>query len=156
MHKRNGLFDPELMLRFPSGTAARTFSEWAANHVGLEQVIGLAGFLSPGFFEFQGCVFWDEYVVEKLETRGIASSPFGNDDPTIERYYNVVNLAEFFIASADAAVDQESLLVAFGRVLEAFWGNALRSQFPDRVFQFETARDLFDESGLCFTFWTQR
>lgn len=144
------------MSRFPSRTAARTFSEWVANHVGLEQLIGLAGFLSPDFFEVDGHLFWDWYVVERLEQIHPLRTPFGDDPATVERYFNTMNLGEFFLASADDAVHREDLLRAFGQVLREFWGHALQVRFPDRQYQFEIAPDLFKEEGLCLTFWRVR
>lgn len=144
------------MSRFPSGTAARTFSEWVANHVGLEQLLGLAGFLSPEFFEVDGHVFWDRYVAERLEQMRALDTPFGDEPAVIERYFNTINLGEFFLASADEAVDDDQLLHAFGHVLREFWGHALRVHFPEAQFRFEVSRNLFNEEGLCFTFWKVR
>lgn len=152
-----GVLDPDVMSQFPSGTAARTFPEWVANHVGLEQLLGLAGFLSPDFFEIDGHVFWDRYIAERLEQQARPfRTPFGNDPAAIERYFNTINLGEFFLASADDAVHQEPLLQAFGHVLAEFWGRALRAHFPESKFQFEVSPDLFNEEGLCFTFWKVR
>jgi hypothetical protein len=156
MRKGRGVLEPSLMSNFPSGTAAGTFSEWVANHVGLEQLLGLAGFLSPEFFEVEGHVFWDRYVAERLEQTRPLHTPFGDDPVTIERYFNTINLGEFFLASADEAVHQEQLLQAFGHVLREFWGHALRVHFPESEFRFEIAPDLFNEEGLCFTFWRVR
>ncbi|MBX3276134.1 MAG: hypothetical protein KF729_38130 [Sandaracinaceae bacterium] len=144
------------MQQFPSGTAAATFSDWVANHVGLEQVLGLAGFLAPEFVEVKGHTFWDRQVGEDLDKRQELSTPFGSDPVTIERYYNILNLGEFFLAAADQAVYQEDLVEAFGGVLQHFWSLALGTRFPERVYRFEVAHDLFDEEGLCFTFWQDR
>jgi hypothetical protein len=48
MRVHRGSLPAEIMLKFPSGTAAETFPDWVANHVGLEQVLGLAGLLIGG------------------------------------------------------------------------------------------------------------
>jgi len=145
----------DLMLKFPSGTAATTFPEWVANHVSLEQVLGLAGFLNPEFYEVKGHLFWDRYVAESLQGSS-PSTPFGDDPKTVERYFNTLNLAEFFLCAADEAVHREELITAFGQVLEHFWGSALRARFPERSCRFEIASDLFKEEGLCLTFWQDR
>lgn len=144
------------MRQFPSGTAATTFGDWVANHVGLEQVLGVAGFLDPEFVEVQGHLFWDRHVGEDLAKLEALNTPFGSDPETVERYYNIVNLSEFFLAAADQAVDRNDLVEAFGRVLQRFWNFALRTRFPDRIYCFEVAQNLFDEEGLCFTFWQDR
>lgn len=155
MKTYKGILTTDIMQQFPSATAAATFGDWVANHVGLEQVLGLAGFLAPEFVEVKGHLFWDRHVGEDLELVE-PNTPFGNDPKTVERYYNIVNLAEFFLASADQAVHREDLIEAFGRVLQHFWSMALRTMFPDRVYCFEIASDLFDEGGLCLTFWQER
>ena len=145
----------DIMSKFPSGTAAATFPQWVANHVGLEQILGLAGFLDPEFYEVKGHLFWDRHVAERME-RVPPSTPFGDDPTTVERYFNTVNLAEFFLVAADEAVHREDLVAAFGRVLQHFWGMALRARFSDRTYRFEIAPDLFLEEGLCLTFWQER
>ena len=146
---------PEIMALFPSGTAAPTFAEWVANHAGLEQVLGVAGMLSPSFYEVNGVVVWDKHVAEQLQDAEL-TTPFGGDATTTERYFNVLNLAEFFLMSADEAVERTELVRAFGSVVEHFWQLALVDRFPDRRFLFEIKEDLFNEEGLCLTFWQQR
>lgn len=155
MKIHQGVLAAEIMLKFPSGTAVPTFSEWVANHVGLEQLLGLAGFLNPEFYEVRGHLLWDRHVSERLEEAS-PSTPFGDDPTTVERYFNTINLAEFFLLSADDAVHNEDLVAAFGQVLRNFWGTALRMRFPDREYCFEIAYNLFKEEGLCLTFWQKR
>jgi hypothetical protein len=155
METSRGILTADIMFRFPSGTAAATFSEWVANHVGLEQVLGLAGLLDSDFYEVKDHLFWDRHVAERLEHITL-ETPFGNDPVTIERYFNTINLAEFFLMAADEAVHREELVQAFGRVLQYFWSTSLRARFPDRRYSFEIAPDLFKEEGLCLTFWRDR
>jgi len=155
MKKHQGILASDIMLKFPSGTAVSAFPEWVANHVGLESVLGLAGFLDPEFFEVNGHVFWDQHVAERLAQVQI-STPFGDDSTTVERYFNTINLAEFFLAAADAAVHCDDLIHAFGLVLQQFWSRALRERFPDHQYRFEIVHDLFQEEGLCLTFWRER
>ena len=156
MKTHDGILPTEIMHQFPSATAAATFGDWVANHVGLEQLLGLAGFFVPEFVEVNGHLFWSRHVGEYIERVAELSTPFGSDAETIERYYNIVNLAEFFLAAADQAVLRNDLVEAFGRVLQHFWNSALRMRFPDRVYRFEVGHDLFDEEGLCLTFWQDR
>lgn len=156
MKTYQGVLATNIMQQFPSATAAATFPDWVANHVGLEQMLGLAGFFAPEFVEVKGHLFWDRHVGEELAKLVEVSTPFGSDPETVERYYNVINLAEFFLAAADRAVHQDGLVEALGRVLQHFWGSALQARFPDRTYRFEVARDLFGEEGLCLTFWRVR
>lgn len=160
MKRYPGIFPNELMQSFPSRTAAFNFGEWVANHVGLEQVIGLAGWLEPEFVEVRGHVFWDSRMAETGMFRDESSinlrNSYGDDPETVERYFNVICLAEFFLLSADAAVEEPELVSAFAKVLHHFWGRALRHRFPEREFRFEIAEDLYGEDGLCLTFWQVR
>jgi hypothetical protein len=155
MKIHSGILATDIMSKFPSRTAAATFGDWVANHVGLEQVLGLAGFLAPEFIEVKGHLFWDRHVAEDME-RASPCTPFGNSPETVERYFNMVNLAEFFLLAADDAVHRQELVESFGRVLQHFWSMALQAKFPDRVYRFEVAPNLFDEEGLCLTFWQER
>lgn len=156
MEMIDGLLRPTLMQRFPSRTAASSFGDWVANHAGLEQVLGVAGWLAPEFVEIEGHVFWDRESVGVLGPERSLTTPFGNDSKTIERYGNLLNLVEFFLAAADAAVAVPELVDAYGEVLTHFWGMALKLKFPDRRYCFAVESDLYDEMGPCFTFWQSR
>lgn len=140
---------------FPSGTAAATFPEWVANHAGLEQLLAIAGLLNPPFYEVRGLVVWDRHVAERLE-KVRPTSPLGDDLGSVERYFNTVNLTEFFLMGADSALENDELVEAFGEVLRHFWGAALKARFPDREYRFEIAAGLSKEEGPCLTFWQQR
>jgi hypothetical protein len=146
---------PEIMQLFPSGTAVPTFPEWVANHAGLEQFLCVAGMLNPSFHEVKGLLVWDKRVVDCLD-KVEPGTPFGNDPETIERYFNTINLVEFFLMGADEALDREGLVEAFGEVLRYFWSLALKVRFPDRRYRFEIADGLFKEEGPCLTFWQDR
>lgn len=150
-----GIFSPEIMLKFPSGTGLPTFHAWVANQVGLEQILGLAGLLAPSFFEVGDYIVWNRRIAERLDLSP-PRTRFGDDPETIERYFNLFNLEEFFFATNDEALDNLELVLAFGKVLEHFWSNELRAKFPGRKFRFEIANFLYDEEGLCFTFWQER
>lgn len=98
MKRFEGLLVPGLMKDFPSRTVAGSFGDWVANHVSLEQLLGVAGWLSPEFVEIQGHVFWDCESARILGRDRVLSTPFGDDPVTVERYGNIVNLVEFFFA----------------------------------------------------------
>lgn len=154
MKKIAGVIEPRVMKSFPSGTATDSFASWIPNHAGLEQVLGVAGFLTPDFYEVSGCTFWSEDVARKLEGR--ASTLLGEDRTTLERKGNLLNLEDFFLMAADSASATNELVATFGHVLEKSWGQALERAFPDRCYEFEIGVDLLGEVGLCLTFWRQR
>ncbi len=156
MKTYEGILPRAVMQQFPSGTAAATFGDWVANHVGLEQVLGLAGFLAPEFVEVRGYLLWDRHVGLDLDKLEEVRTSFGEDPETVERYHNTINLAEFFLGAADQAVHHEELVEEFGRVLQHFWSLALRARFPQRVYRVEIVHDLYDEEGACLTFWQDR
>jgi hypothetical protein len=41
----------------------------------------------------------------------------------------------------------------FAQQVTKYWTRALSECFPEKVFQFEIADDLFDEYGVYLTFW---
>ncbi len=155
METHDGVLKPEIMQLFPSGTAAATFPNWVVNLAGLEQFLGVAGMLDPPFYEVKGLVVWDKHVAERLETSE-PGTPFGDDPETVERYFNTINLWEFFLMGADEAIERDALVAAFGQVLRHFWGAALRTRFPDRTYRFEISDNLYNEEGPCLTFWQER
>ena len=152
----NGIFHADLMLEFPSQFVTRTFSTWIMNKVGLEQLLVVAGFLMPDFFEVDEYLFWDQGVAECYSRVERIYTEFGDDPVTIERVSNRICLGDFLLLSADEACDNDRLLEAFAHVIREFWGRALRDRFPDRQYQFEIANDLYGEDGLCITFWRVR
>ena len=151
-----GLLDRDLLLKFSTMPYAGTFSTWVGNCVRLWEVLGIAGFLSPDFFEVGEYLFWDLDVAERIAQTDPRVLPFGDDPCAFERHFNTINLARFFLTSGGKAVEQDELIHAFGRVLRHFWGLALRDRFPERRYEFEIAHGLRGEEGLCFTFWRVR
>ena len=144
--------DVRIMEYFPSKTAAATFPDWVANHAGLEQCIGVMGLLDPPFYEIRDMVFWNLHVADKL--RSIEpTTPHGNDSETVEKYFNLFNVSEFFLMAATEAVDIEELVQSFGQSLKYFWAMALQKRLPEKSFEIELSDNLFDEEGLCLTFW---
>ncbi|MBN8613446.1 MAG: hypothetical protein J0L92_22825 [Deltaproteobacteria bacterium] len=153
-----GVLPREVLHQFPLRSPPTThgYAEWIPNFAGLEHVLGVAGLLDPDFHEVGEHVFWSRGVAEGFERVGVVGTRFGNDPVTVERYSNIVNLEEFFLAAADEAVDSDELLAWFAVVLERFWQRALRAHFPERRYLFEVTRNLYDEEGLCLTFWQDR
>lgn len=147
MQTHAGPLAPELMQHFPSRTAAAAFHDWLPNHVGLEQLLSVAGFLNPDFYEVSGFVFWHRHTAQQLARPEVELSTES------ERAANTINLVEFFLMAADEALESRELVESFGEVLRSFWGVALRLRFPDRRFRFELAEGLYGETGLCLTFW---
>jgi hypothetical protein len=155
MKEYSGILDPGIMSLFPSGTQTESFADWVANFAGLEQCLALGGMFWPSFFEINGLIFWDGDVARKIERDGPASR-FGDDPVAVEKYWNIFNLIEFHLMAADGAQSEPQLVEAFGRLLQHFWSRALAERFPGRRFEFEIGENMFDEDGLCLTFWQVR
>jgi hypothetical protein len=153
--EHRGILDRTIIEAFPSQRVTKAIPTWVANWAGLEECLAVASLLAPAFYEVENLIVWDVNVARKLERDGLIS-PFGNDPATLEKYWNIFNLAEFNLLEDIAAQEEPLSVEAFGRVIHHYWSRALVERFPDRWFEFEIRNAMFDEAGLCLTFWQVR
>jgi len=155
MNKIDKILSGEIFEWYPNKYPFKSFINSVANFIDINGVISVAGLLSPQFVSINNCIFLKENVEKKLKEGKHISSPYGNDLKTIERDHNLFNLDEFFLFAADDACDDIRLVKKFGELLEYFWSRRLKELYPDKSFKFELAEDLYDEDGLCLTFWQE-
>lgn len=147
MKKINSLVGVEFLSKFPSGFPDEIgYIGYISNLVNLEQFLACAAFLSPDFIEHRGSIFLARNV-NNLSTR------FGCDKKAVEQYNNMICLSDLF-QSKEGAYDDE-LIVKAGEVLMYYWKSRLEYAFPDKKFAFLLKEGLFDEDGLCITFFEE-
>ena len=152
MQVYKGLLEPRLLSRFPSGFPEDNgFDGYVSNCVGLEGVLSCAALFSPDFIEHESSILIGGNIDGGDESK--ISTRFGSGKDEIEKYNNLICLSEFFLHAEDEACDDEELVVSFGRVLIHYWKLRLRDLFPLREFEFLLDNDLFDEDGVCITFF---
>jgi hypothetical protein len=137
----------------PSDYPIKSFGNYVANCVPLQHVLAVAGLLIPEFVSLHDHVLLRQNLKDSDLEKTHFTTRFGADKRTVERYYNLTSIEEFFLLAADESSQYEHMLKTFAHVLEHFWGIALSDAFPNRRFEFEIANDLYDEEGLCITFW---
>lgn len=155
MNEINKILTDEIFEWYPNKYPFKSFINSVANFVDITGVISVAGLFLPEFIEHDKCIFFKENVEKKINEVKHISSPYGDDPKAIERYRNLFNLDEFFLFAADDACDDIRLVKKFGELLEYFWSRRLKELYPDKSFKFELAEDLYDEDGLCLTFWQE-
>ncbi|WP_444882866.1 hypothetical protein [Microbulbifer sp. PSTR4-B] len=146
-----GLVDASLLNKFPSGFPQESgYLNYVANCVGLEGILACAAVFSPEFVECDGMVFLSENVKGGLAQ---ISSRYGSTKEQLEKFNNLTCLSDFFLLAEDEACEDEYLMDEFGKVLIYYWRMRLAMKYPDRKFKFILEDDLFDEDGLCLTFF---
>ncbi len=156
MKKIEEILNGEVFDWYPNRYPFRSYINSVMNFVDMNGVISVAGLFSPRLIEYKNHVFLAKNVGNMLEKNTLFPCPCGNGDrKTTERYYNLFNLEEFFIETADETSDDLRMVKKFGNLLLYFWGIKLRESFPKRRFKFEIAEDLYDEHGFCITFWQE-
>jgi len=146
-----GVLKPSLLAKFPSGfPEGNGYENYVSNCVGLEGVLACAALFSPEFFDYEDMVFLSNNVENDAKN---ISSRNGSSKKELEEYNNLVCLSEFFLQAEDEACENEFLMLEFGRILIYYWQARLSSQFPNKDFKFILKSDLFDEDGLCITFY---
>lgn len=155
MDKIDNILSDEIFEWYPNKYPFKSFINSVANFIDINGVISVAGLLSPQFVSYKNCIFLKENVEKKINEGSEITSPYGHDFKTIERDNNLFNLDEFFLLAADDSCDDIRLVKKFGELLEYFWSRRLKELYSDKKFQFEIAEDLYDEDGLCLTFWQE-
>lgn len=145
----------------------KTLMNLAANTSGIEEVIAITSLLWPAIVEEDGYVFIAEFYVfdmQTLNTRDLQKlkERFGNNKRKIERWVNAWSLPELFFKYQQfhageppppSAIDDETLVQAFGEVLRFFWSLRLKILFPQREFVVELGEGIEGESGLAITLY---
>ncbi len=155
MKKMKEILSGEVFGWYPNRYPFKSYVNSVANFVDINGVIAVAGLFSPEFIEYKDHIFLNENVDELLEKNIIFPCPFGGDKKTTERYYNLFNLEEFFILTADESSGDLRMVKKLGDLLLYFWSIKLKETFPNRRFRLEIAEDLYDEHGFCLTFWQE-
>ena len=141
---------------YPNKYPSKSFIDSTMNFVDMNGVIAVAGLFIPEFIEYKDHIFLKENIEPRLEKDKIFPCPYGYvDKAEVERYYNLFNLEEFFILTADETSRDLRMVKKLGGLLEYFWSRRLQELFPERKFNFEIKEDLYDEHGFCLTFWQE-
>lgn len=147
----SGLVESRILSRFPSGFPEESgYFSYVSNCVGLEGVLACSALFSPEFTEYNGAIFLScniENNVTNISTR------FGSSKKEVEKYNNLVCLSEFFLLAEDDACEDEQLMKKFAESLIYYWKSRLKFVYQDKNFEFVLEEDLFDEEGLCLTFF---
>lgn len=147
-----GNISNSLMSNYKSGTAVDSFSDWVANNANIEQFLSIAAMLDPTFYEVESRLFWSQSIAKRVEDQGLRS-PVGDEPSLAQRYLNVLNLDEFFLLGYTESQEDEKLIAALASCVENHWDRSLQLRFPSRKHIVEVQENLFDESGLCVTFF---
>lgn len=147
----DGLVESSILSRFPSGFPEENgYSGYVSNCVGLEGVLACAALFSPEFVEHDGAILLSSNVEHAVAN---ISARFGSSKKEIEQYNNLVCLSEFFLQGGDEACEDDELMNKFGNTLIYYWKARLEFVFPTKSFEFLLKQGLFDEDGLCITFF---
>ena len=151
MKKYDGMIEPSLITKFTSGYPENGgFHGYVSNCVGLEGLIACASFFSPEIIEHQNCVLLGINIDSNIDNISIA---YGEDKESIEKYNNLICLTDFFLEAEDDDCFVEELMLTFGELLSNYWQKNLQNIFPNKKFEFILSNDLYDEEGLCLTFF---
>ncbi|MDA0120789.1 hypothetical protein [Vibrio sp. T11.5] len=147
----SGLVEPSILSRFPSGFPEKIgYTGYVSNCVGLEGVLACAALFSPEFVEYDGAIFLNSNIENNVRN---ISTRFGSSKKEVEQYNNLVCLSEFFLLAEDEACEDDELMKTFAETLIYYWKARLEFVYPDKSFEFLLEEKLFDEDGLCLTFF---
>lgn len=151
MKKVNGLVSSQILSMFPSGFPEEIgYSGYVSNCVNLESVLACAAFFSPDFIEYNGAILLSSNIdndLSKISTR------FGVSKKEIEQYNNLLCLSEFFQQRVSGEFEVDKLVDEFAEVIIYYWKARLQFVYPTKNFEFILEDGLFDEDGLCLTFF---
>ena len=155
MKKIQEILNEDVFEWYPNRYPFKSYINSVMNFVDMNGVIAVAGLFAPEFVEQKGHVFLKENIKTRLEKNKLFPCPLGKDKITTERYYNLFNLEEFFILTADETSSDLRMVKKLGGLLMYFWGRRLKELFPEKRFKFEMEEDLYNEHGFCITFWQE-
>ncbi|MER5082537.1 hypothetical protein [Providencia stuartii] len=151
MNIYNSIVSDSLLTQFPSCYPANVpLTNFVANCVDLEGVLACASLFCPTFIEIDNVIYRKDGTDKPFK-------PFegdGKDKKTLEMTNNNFCLSEFFLMAASEASENVELMTKFSSVLEYFWRQRLKELFSEKEFEFiHSENGLFDEDGICMTFY---
>ncbi len=160
LHK--GDIDESILKLFKSDHKYGDFFTYILNEVSLEKCVAVLGILSPSFVELDDSVILvtDAYNLDIAEIKKLRAKFKLKYE--FERYVNNFSINQAFLVwegeaekafKVDLSEDEYRLAMLFANQLKKFWLARLKEIFPDRTFEFEIGENLFDEWGICLTFW---
>ncbi len=135
---------------FYPGYPYRSYVNYVANFVSIDNFIAVVGLLSPSFIEVNGFIFLkDHYYAKKI----LNESRFGNDRKTKERYINLFCLSDLYLLAANELSNDKKWQIIQAELIAKFWKQRLKEVFPTKDFEVEVLSDgQFDENEVCVTF----
>ncbi|GGG59940.1 hypothetical protein [Hymenobacter glacieicola] len=134
----------------PCEYPVKSFFNYIANNVKIEDFISVAGFLMPDIVQVDGLILLAEnykIINDNLKNK------LNNDNKQIERYVNLFCVSDFYLLAANELSFNHDWQLKQGEIIVKFWKMRLNEIFPELKFDFElSATGLFDEDGICITF----
>ena len=133
-----------------------TLMNYAANLVGLQETLAIAGLLWPRIVEDEELIFIAEFYRPETSPNSGTEGFKKNaqvQGKKIERNINAWSLGQMFFNEKREILENETLLRAFGETLRFFWSLRLKELFPEKDFIFEIGDNIAGEEGLAITFY---
>ncbi|UZT97646.1 hypothetical protein ODZ84_21120 [Chryseobacterium fluminis] len=116
----------------------------------IEQILFLMKSLSPNFVEKEDQI----YLLSNLQGYGSDMNNFDNSTSGKEKYINNISISDVFYFSEDDQSKEKEVQMEIGSYILEFWKMRLLYLFPQKKFNFLISENgLFDESGVCITFY---
>ena len=139
-----GIVSDEIFGEFSAQNGV-TLINHAANSSSIEDTLAVAKLFCPDFIEVDGCIFVLEFYQDNIEKLKVQ---FSNDKKKIEMFVNSWALGDFFIGAYSESIENEKIIMEFGKALVYFWERRLRELFPKRTIIVEVGEEIMGESGL--------
>ncbi len=76
-----------------------------------------------------------------------------NNKKDIEMSVNTWSIGDFFVGDTSELMDNNEIVIQFGKVLVYFWENRAKELFPDKKIVVRLSNNLMGEFGLCITLY---
>lgn len=76
-----------------------------------------------------------------------------SDKKTIEMSVNTWSIGDFFVGDSSELMNNDEVIMQFGKALVYFWKNRVKELFPEKKIIVRLDNDLMGEFGLCITLY---
>jgi hypothetical protein len=151
MNISKSIVDTATLTKFKGGYPVPSFFSYVAHFINIEDILAVAGILGPDFVEYNDGIYLKEHVCSE---QGIhLAEHYGKSLAELEQYNNLFCVSDFFTYGGGDLLEAPGFIDELGRIMKIFWGQRLEQLYPKRCFEFRLEDDLFDEDGLCLTFY---
>ena len=153
------VIDSDIINKIEEANWCTDLIQYATYKCKIDGLIASAYLFCPQFIQIKDYIFikqfWNCNIEESINCIDRLERQYHNDKKAIEMSVNTWSIGDFFVGDSGELMDNDDIVIQFGKVIVYFWENRVKDLFPDRKIVVKLGNDLMGELGLCVTMYEE-